>query len=192
MKKRKLLLFIGDSGSGKSTTADGIVEQGKGRFSTLISTATRDMRDGEVEGKDYYFVDVPTFMSREMIESVEFPPESNKFYGVQASEFERVNGDMILVVEPNGAKQIKEYVSKNNLNIEVLIIYMDIPKTFIRKTLLSQGISKEEVEARLSRGNIPGDFEKLGLKADLKVKVLNDNTVHSIIEWIEYNDEMYG
>jgi len=192
MSKRKLLLFIGDSGSGKSTTADGIVEKSNGKYSILVSTATRDMRDGEIEAKDYYFVDIPTFMSREMIESVEFPPESNRFYGVQASEFDRIKGDMLLVVEPNGAKQIQEFVSTNNLDIEVLIIYMDIPKADVRKTLLAQGIDKDEVEARLSRGDIPGDFERLGLKADLPVKKLNKNTVDAILEWIEYNDEMYG
>ena len=127
-----------------------------------------------------------------MIESVEFPEGSNKFYGVQASEFERTEGDMILVVEPNGAKQIKEFVKINNLDIDVIIFYMDISKTFIRKTLLDQGISKKEVEARLSRGTIPEDFKRLNLKADLSIKVLNDKTASSILEWIEYNDEMYG
>lgn len=184
--KRKLLLFIGDSGSGKSTTAEEISI--KQNYDILVSTTTRTMRDAEIEGKDYYFVDKETFLSREMIESIEF---AGKFYGVQSSEFDRVKGNMILVVEPNGALQIKEFVTKNKLDIEVIIIYMDISKSNIRKTLLSKGIPENEVDARLSRGDIPGDFERLGLKANKVIKKLNDKTVDSIIEWIAFSDEMY-
>jgi len=192
MKKRDLLLFIGDSGSGKTTQAEKIVELHPDRFSILVSTATRDIRVGEVEGRDYYYVSIEEFHKRAMIESVEFPANSGKFYGVQASEFERISGDMLLVVEPNGALQIKAYVERHDLDINVVIIYMDIPKNEIRKTLLAQKIPEEEVEARLSRGDIPGDFTRLGLTADLSVKRLNSKTAESIIEWLDFNNEIYG
>jgi guanylate kinase len=190
MKKRKLIMFIGESGSGKTTTAERISKDFD--FEILVSTTTREKRKGEREGKDYYYVSVEEFLNREMIESVEFPKGSGKFYGVQASEFERTEGkDMVLVVEPNGAKQIKEFIKRKKISIETIIIYMDIPKGDIRKNLVSDGISKEEIEKRLNRGNIPEDFKNLGLKADLTIKKINQNTTKSIIEWLIYMDEMY-
>ena len=33
---------------------------------------------------------------------------------------------------------------------------------------------------------------KLNLKEDLKIKVLNSKTVDNIIEWLSFNDEIYG
>jgi guanylate kinase len=58
--KGLLLVFSGPSGSGKDT----VLAELKKRpinMKQSISMTTRPMRDGEVDGVDYYFTDVATF-----------------------------------------------------------------------------------------------------------------------------------
>ena len=61
LKNKGLLVVLsGPSGCGKDT----VLAELKNRNINLkqsISVTTREMRDGEVDGKDYYFTDVPTF-----------------------------------------------------------------------------------------------------------------------------------
>ncbi len=54
-KKGSFLVLSGPSGSGKSTLIKTILEK-RERVYFSISTTTRKKREGEVEGKDYYFV----------------------------------------------------------------------------------------------------------------------------------------
>ena len=65
-KKKGLLIVVsGPSGAGKSTIIEKFLENDINiRFS--VSYTTRQKRDHEVNGKDYYFVDNSTF--QEMVE----------------------------------------------------------------------------------------------------------------------------
>jgi len=61
MKKGKLILFSGPSGVGKGTIREKIFKQNN-NFTYSISATTRPMRDGEVDGVDYYFLSKETFL----------------------------------------------------------------------------------------------------------------------------------
>ena len=54
-----MLVILGCSGSGKSTLEKYIVE--RTHFKKNISYTTRPMREGEIDGVDYYFVNEETF-----------------------------------------------------------------------------------------------------------------------------------
>ena len=53
MSKGKLIVISGFSGAGKGTVVKKLVE--KQDYSLSISATTRQPREGEVDGKDYYF-----------------------------------------------------------------------------------------------------------------------------------------
>ena len=48
------IVLLGASGSGKSTIENELVENHE--FNKIISVTTRQIRNGEVNGRDYYFV----------------------------------------------------------------------------------------------------------------------------------------
>ena len=66
-EKGKLVVISGPSGTGKSVVTRKVIEQTGARFS--VSVTTREPRPGEIEGREYRFVDRPTF--RKMIDSGE-------------------------------------------------------------------------------------------------------------------------
>ena len=76
-----ILVLSGPSGAGKSTI---ISEASKdiGDYYFSISTTTRPPRDGEIDGKDYYFVDKNTFEDGIRAgDFLEFAEVHNNYYG---------------------------------------------------------------------------------------------------------------
>lgn len=69
--ERRGLMFVlsSPSGAGKTTLSRMLVEQMPG-LQMSVSATTRPMRPGEVDGRDYYFVDRPKF--DEMVGAGEF------------------------------------------------------------------------------------------------------------------------
>jgi len=76
-----ILVLSGPSGAGKSTLINKISEE-IGDFYFSISTTTRAMREGEVDGKDYYFVSEEEF-KREIEEDLflEYAIVHGNYYG---------------------------------------------------------------------------------------------------------------
>lgn len=105
-----LIVITGPSGSGKSTLANRVVEEIENvEFS--VSHTTRQKRDGEIEGKDYYFVVEEEF--KRMIkdeELVEWAVVHGNYYGTSKNELEKVSekGDLLLDIDVQGAERIRE------------------------------------------------------------------------------------
>ena len=58
-KKGAFVVISGPSGVGKNTIADILIEKGYGIYS--VSMTTRGIREGEKEGRDYFFVSQEEF-----------------------------------------------------------------------------------------------------------------------------------
>lgn len=52
----KIFCIVGKSGSGKDTLYKAILDRRPGRLTPIIPCTTRPMREGEVNGRDYFFV----------------------------------------------------------------------------------------------------------------------------------------
>ncbi len=109
-KKGMLVIISGPSGSGKGTVVKKLDPQ-KG-YALSISMTTRAPRDGEVNGKDYFFTSKEDFTNIKnedgFLEHAEFV---GNLYGTPKSYvIEQIdNGkNVILEIDVNGALQIKE------------------------------------------------------------------------------------
>lgn len=112
-----LLILCGKSGSGKDTIAQNILEK-YAKTKKIVSTTTRPMRDGELNGREYDFISKADFL--EGIENnlfIEYRAYNtlagNKpdkwFYGTR--KFEKTGSDSLLIAikDLEGAKVIKKY-----------------------------------------------------------------------------------
>ena len=63
-KKGVLFVFSGPSGVGKGTLKAKLFEEFAGKIAYSVSATTRGPREGEVDGKDYFFITRQEFESR--------------------------------------------------------------------------------------------------------------------------------
>ncbi|NNC23773.1 guanylate kinase [Salinisphaera sp. USBA-960] len=110
----QLVVISAPSGGGKTSLTraliDRMVERGQpARFS--ISHTTRAPRPGEVDGRDYFFVDEATFES--MIERgafLEYARVFDRYYGTSLAETERgltAGEHVMLDIDWQGARQVR-------------------------------------------------------------------------------------
>ena len=112
MNKNDISLIISaPSGTGKTTIIKKMLSDSD-LYSFSISTTTRKIRDGEVDGKNYYFVDVDAF--NKMIQNSEFIEWANvhgNLYGTQKKEVSRIieEGKVpIFDVDVQGSQHLRE------------------------------------------------------------------------------------
>ena len=99
------------SGAGKTTLINKFLQEDS-RCDFVISTTTRDPRNGEKEGKSYYFTSAEDFKSRiENNELIEWSLVHKNYYGITKKEFDRIIsiGKIPLFdVDVQGAEKLKK------------------------------------------------------------------------------------
>ena len=77
----KIIALIGEAGSGKDSIMQNILKKRPLAFNEIISCTTRPMREGEVEGVNYFYLTPEEFTSKvlngEMLEATSF---NDQFY----------------------------------------------------------------------------------------------------------------
>ncbi len=113
LNDRGLLVVIsGPSGVGKGTIRKALFAMPDNNFCYSVSMTTREPRNGEVDGQDYYFVTREAFEKHiandEMLEYAEFVGE---YYGTPKKYIETMlslGKEVIMEIEVQGALQVRE------------------------------------------------------------------------------------
>jgi guanylate kinase len=120
----KLIIFSAPSGAGKTTIVKHLLNSGL-PLEFSISACSRSPREGEIHGKDYYFLTVDEFKKK--IENNEFieweEVYSGNFYGTLRSEIERIwkNSNHVLFdIDVKGGINLKRKFPNQTLSIFVM------------------------------------------------------------------------
>jgi len=112
MKRGVLIVLSGPSGVGKGTVRKALFEEEDIDFQYSISMTTRQPREGEVDGEDYFFVTREEFEARiEQGEMLEYAEYVGNYYGTPKSYIDSTlaaGKDVLLEIEVQGAVQVKE------------------------------------------------------------------------------------
>jgi guanylate kinase len=189
MKKSGVLTVIsGFSGVGKGTIVKKLVaEQG---YSLSISATSRLPREGEVHGREYFFLTREEFHS--MIENnglIEWAEYVSNFYGTPKSYVEErlaEGKDVILEIEPQGALKVKKQYPD-----AVLIFIVPPSAGELEKRLIGRGTEAAEViSKRLKRAaeetNFISNYEYIVINDDLDEAV---SDIHHIIQAASHRRE---
>lgn len=154
--KPTIITITGPSCAGKSTLERHLVE--RGIAVNAISTTTRPMRAGDVQGESYYFVSREGFKQGlalgNFVEHVEF---GGNYYGLSVPEIMRVADQrkpIVVVCEPIGQKQIAKYCKENGWKL--VSVFVSNPDEVICERFLERlstdtwGMSHEDI-AKLTK-----------------------------------------
>ncbi|MCM1150150.1 MAG: guanylate kinase [Butyricicoccus sp.] len=147
MSERGILIVLSaPSGCGKSTIVSGLLQR-RDKLKFSVSATTRAPREGEVDGKDYFFVSHGKFA--EMVEKGEFLEHARYVenrYGTPRGPVEReldAGNDVLLDIEIQGAFQVR------GQRPDALMVFL-LPPSFeeLEKRLILRGKDSPEVIRR--------------------------------------------
>lgn len=151
MKKKGILIVVsGFSGAGKGTLMKELLKN-YDNYALSISATTRNPREGEVDGREYFFKTTEEF--EKMIaqdELIEYAKYVNNYYGTPRAYVEEQlssGKDVILEIEIQGALKVKEKFP------QTLLLFVTPPSAAILKDrLVGRGTETMEViESRMQR-----------------------------------------
>ena len=145
MIERGLLIILsGPSGVGKGTVRKALFEHKQHNLTYSISVTTRNPREGEIDGVDYFFRTREQF--EQMIanhELLEFAQYVDNFYGTPISYVKEQiakGKDVFLEIEVQGAMKVKEVFP------EGLFIFLAPPSlSELKNRITSRGTETEDV-----------------------------------------------
>ena len=191
-EKGKLIVISGPSGAGKSTVVFKAIE---GREDVCFSTSvtTRKPRPGEVDGREYFFVDPDRFKEMvendELLEHAEYVANS---YGTPRAYVEdklEAGLNVLLDIEVQGARQVHEKMPDA---VKVFIIPPSLEE--LEKRLKGRGTDTERaIEARLIRARQEyqeADFYDYLIINDDADKAAKELSAIILAEHCRFNDRL--
>lgn len=183
MNQGVLVILSGFSGSGKGTIVKELLDRYPDEFSLSISATTRKPREGEQDGREYFFKTDEEF--KEMIENdelLEYAQYVNHYYGTPKKyvmDCLKKGRNVILEIEIQGALKIKEQFP------QVLLLFVTPPSADeLKNRLIGRNTESEEViHSRLKRAYEEADgcefYDYLVINDDLDTCV---DQVYNLIQ----------
>ena len=147
-----ILTLVGKTASGKTTILNELEKLGIER---IVTMTTRPMRQGEEEGKTYYYRSEDEF--KRLMDygffaettSYQVADGATWWYGTPKTE---LFNDKAIILNPDGLKALKGKYT-------MLVFYLDVPEHVLLKRLEKRGDKKDEARRRLAADN--EDFENI-------------------------------
>jgi guanylate kinase len=171
-----ILVITGPSGVGKGTLIKGLLERVPG-LELAVSATTRKPRDGETNGVDYHFLSADDFHRRvaagEFVEHAEY---AGNRYGTLNSELTRPARGIVLEIDVQGARQVREALP------DAVLIFIE-PPSFedLERRLAGRGSDRpEQIERRLAAAR-----EELGAAGEFDHRIVNDDLQRALHELVD-------
>ncbi len=170
-----LVVLSGPSGVGKGTIAKILIDRNK-NLSLSISCTTRNPREDEVDGREYFFIPKDEFVSKINENGfLEFSNHFENYYGTPRDFVEKklISNDVLLEIDVNGGLNVKKSYPK-----AVLIMIAPPSREEVKRRLELRGTeSAEKIALRMERI----DYE-LAQKDLYDYVVVNDELDQAIIK----------
>ncbi len=177
-KLGKLIVVTAPSGAGKTTIVRHLLNKYP-QLSFSVSATNRAKREGETDGKDYYFFSTDVF--KEKVANGEFleweEVYDNQYYGTLKSEIERIWAEgkhIIFDVDVRGAQNIQKQYRRRTRSIFVKPPSQEILFERLRNRKTE---TEESLRKRIARAT-----EELACEDKFDVILVNDDLATALKE----------
>lgn len=172
-----LVCLMGKSGSGKDYMSTRLMSRG---FLKMVSSTTRNPREGEINGKDYYFFSMEEFNEKEkqglFAEVVEY---NGQKYGFLKSELDKIKeSNCLAIVTPSGFEQLSHMLK----DYMVIPVFLDTKDDERKEKLLQR--HKNESNFEFYKKQIE---ERMEQDRKTFARVLNIKNIH--VYHVDYTSE---
>jgi guanylate kinase len=171
-----ILVITGPSGVGKGTLIKGLLEEVPG-LELAVSATTRSPREGEVNGVDYHFLSEEDFDRRvaagEFVEHAEY---AGNRYGTLKSELSRPARGIVLEIDVQGARQVRETLPEARLVFKEPPSFEDLKRRLARRA----SDRPEQIERRLAAAR-----DELAAAGEFDHRIVNDDLQRALQELSE-------
>ena len=138
----KRIILVGKAGSGKDFMRKKLESR---NFKYAVSYTTSPAREGEVHGRDYFFITEE--QAKKMIDNYEFFEYvmfNGWLYGTTLSQWSQADGDDVFIMTPTGLSHVGEEDRK-----DCLVIFVDIDINVRRERLMQRDMPGDSIERRI-------------------------------------------
>ena len=176
-KRGLLIIMSGPSGVGKGTIREELMKDKSLNLFYSVSMTTRNMRPGEVNGREYYFVTKEDFMKQVADDNLlEWAEYVGNCYGTPRDKVEAMRNEgknVLLEIDVKGAENVFKKVP------DVVSIFIAPPSVEeLRNRLRGRGTESEEV----INNRVNAAAKELEYKALYKHVVINDKLEDAVEE----------
>lgn len=137
-RQSHLFVLSAPSGTGKTALGKLLLQDWSEKIARIVTYTTRNPREIEKNGVDYYFIEEPEFRAKQARgDFLEHAEVFGAFYGTEISELKRASStgkNLLLIIDTQGALQVKKKLPKS------VLIFISPP-------------NKEELQNRLQNRN---------------------------------------
>lgn len=186
----KLIIITGATVSGKDTVVAALLKAHPS-WKKVVTTTTRPIRPGEIDGEDYYFISVEAFQEMkekdEFLETVEYAGNN---YGTTKSTLDPVfqGHNLIWRIDASRSSEINKLFDNcfdketaQNIKANTKVIYLKLPDDATRqKHFLKRGMEKSDIAKRIKQDEIDWDLGKFE-----NIVINYDGQLNKTIEEVE-------
>lgn len=169
-----MIVLAGASASGKTEVAK--VLASKYGIKKIVTTTTREKRNNEVDGVDYFFVTKEKF-ERMILEDrfVEYTLYNGQMYG---STKDQISDDKCVVIDPAG---LRSYLNLNNDSI--VTFYLEADEKTRHNRMIFRGDNPDKIKSRIENDRIAFKKENIA-KVDYIIDASNKHTIEEVADII--------
>ena len=172
-ENHKIIILAAPSGAGKTTIKSRLLANMSDKLSFSISAATRKIRVGEQDGRDYFFISEEDFKNKvdrnQFVEWEMVYPGS--YYGTTVAEIERIWNEQktpILDIDVQGAMRVKELYGEKAISIFILPPSLEVLKDRLEKRGTDNEVQiKTRIEKATEEITFSKKFDHIVLNDDL-------------------------
>ena len=176
-----MLVMSSPSGAGKTTITRALLDQDD-NIAMSVSATTREPRPGEVEGKDYFFIDKDKFEA--MVENDEFLEHAKVFdnyYGTPKAPVEAAlskGKDVLFDVDWQGARDLRHGAREDQVSIFILPpSHEELERRLYTRAQDSEEVVKKRMSKAASEMSHWGEYDYIVVNIDIDESVANVKSI---------------